>query len=72
MNGRKARALRKQVYGDLSTRGRKYRPGSSRKLFVQEHGGKEYKVVHTGQVIADELRQRYQKLKKSPKSLKDH
>ncbi len=67
MNGRKARKLRKQVYGDdMSPKARKYSPAGRRVTFFGSQGDKEYKVVHTGQVVADELRQQYQKLKKSP------
>ena len=47
MNNRKAKAIRKFVYGDTDYRERKY---------------KKHNV--TGQVIADEKRQKYQKAKK--------
>lgn len=64
MNGRKARALRKQVYGDHSIRGRKFKQVGRGVLFTRYFKDQEYKVVHTGQLIcADPLRQEYQRAK---------
>lgn len=45
MRGKKAKALRRKVYGDLS------------------HASREYREFRTGQVVADNLRHEYQRLK---------
>lgn len=61
MNGKKAKAIRKKVYGSNSYRIRKY--------FVKRHQknilvDKIKKTIIKFQVFADQLREIYQKLKK--------
>lgn len=65
MRGKKAKQIRKQVYGDLGSgpQFRKYKltPGTERKI---RKGKRREKLLNTGQLVADDMRRKYQKAKK--------
>ena len=66
MRGKKAKKIRREVYGDLGSGPgfRKYRRVAGTEMKMRK-GGRIVKYPDTGQIIADEKRREYQHAKKT-------
>jgi hypothetical protein len=62
MNGRKAKALRKKIYGDQSIKQREYGFFTTVKRFLKKEGG--YETVNKTTVVCKGLRRAYQDAKR--------
>ncbi len=63
MNGKKARRLRKEVYGNLSLKNRSFSQKDNAKP-IKYKDGKKHLLFHiSGTITADEKRQEYQRAK---------
>lgn len=66
MRNKKAKAIRREVYGDMAHRGREYQTRGVVRKKMRIVRGRVYEFL-TGQRVADPLRRQYQAAKKAAK-----